>query len=842
MQPDQGLAVGHETVTGLAPNVLRRLVCVCASLSAFRYFPSYARRLLKVASPGLLRAGFKRSAHWAHPAAALFAFATDVVKPMLPHCTVWVFLAMLAGLACLVLLVRRKMIATEVGTGLIVFCLMTALLSMVVIGLQRIVGEEGDGAFAKVLPGIEEMQKSLGIVGTKLDAMQQSQQQEAALAAARHAEEMKILSALQENYRSTIEALSRDKGVPIAALIKILARLGETTISNDPMEIEYKLAQKADEFLRLRQQVVLLSGDDPHVHTLQREAEVALDNSDFELARTKLRQAAEIDRAAVLALTDRAKTRALEAAQSLDKSASVAILTLHYRAAEEDLADAVKLAMPYDRHGAWWLMTKQAGALLSQGDEFGDNTALTESIGIYQGSLALVSRTDETQDWATAQNNLGNALAALGERESGTAHLEEAVAAFRSALKERRRDRVPLAWAESQNNLGLVLATLGKRESGTAHLTEAVAALRSALKERRRDRAPLAWAESQNNLGLVLATLGERESGTAHLTEAVVAFRAALTEHTRDRVPLEWATAQNNLGNALQTLGERESGTAHLEEAVAAYRSTLTERTRDRVPLLWAATQINLGNALQRLGERESGTARLAEAVAAYRASLTEITRDRAPLDWATAQNDFGSALTTLGGRESGTAHLTEAVVAFRAALTERTRDRVPLLWAATQMNLGTALGSLGDRESGTAHLEEAAAAFHAALTEQTRERVPLLWAMTQMNLGTALGALGGRESGTAHLEEAVVAFRAALTENTRERVPLEWATAQNNLGFTLAALGKRERGTTRLKEAVTTWEACLRVTKAIWPREKVESILFQINQERIEISKRSSK
>ena len=39
-------------------------------------------------------------------------------------------------------------------------------------------------------------------------------------------------------------------------------------------------------------------------------------------------------------------------------------------------------------------------------------------------------------DWAMTQNNLGNALSTLGERESGTARLEEAVAAYRAALKE----------------------------------------------------------------------------------------------------------------------------------------------------------------------------------------------------------------------------------------------------------------------------------------------------------------------------------------------------------------------------------------------------------------------
>ena len=48
----------------------------------------------------------------------------------------------------------------------------------------------------------------------------------------------------------------------------------------------------------------------------------------------------------------------------------------------------------------------------------------------------------------TTQNNLGNALSTLGERESGTARLEEAVAAYRAALEERTRERVPLDWAD----------------------------------------------------------------------------------------------------------------------------------------------------------------------------------------------------------------------------------------------------------------------------------------------------------------------------------------------------------------------------------------------------------
>jgi tetratricopeptide (TPR) repeat protein len=79
-------------------------------------------------------------------------------------------------------------------------------------------------------------------------------------------------------------------------------------------------------------------------------------------------------------------------------------------------------------------------------------------------------------DWAITQNNLGNALTSLGERESSTTRLEEAVAAYREALKETTRERVPLDWAWTQNNLGTALKMLGDRESGTVRLKEAVAA------------------------------------------------------------------------------------------------------------------------------------------------------------------------------------------------------------------------------------------------------------------------------------------------------------------------------------------------------------------------------
>jgi hypothetical protein len=72
------------------------------------------------------------------------------------------------------------------------------------------------------------------------------------------------------------------------------------------------------------------------------------------------------------------------------------------------------------------------------------------------------------------QNNLGNALLALGERECGTARLKEAIAAYREALKERTRERTPLD-AASFGNVGVARMLPAERRNAAAGVEPALA-------------------------------------------------------------------------------------------------------------------------------------------------------------------------------------------------------------------------------------------------------------------------------------------------------------------------------------------------------------------------------
>ncbi len=145
-----------------------------------------------------------------------------------------------------------------------------------------------------------------------------------------------------------------------------------------------------------------------------------------------------------------------------------------------------------------------------EGDKKGVNFSLEIAILLARRMSETARDVDER---GNAANLLGNALWALGERESGTARLEAAVTAYGEALQERTRARVPLDWAMTQNNLGAALEALGQRESGTARLEQAVAAYTEALQEYTSEAAPYYHDVAQGNLARAQALLDARRKG-----------------------------------------------------------------------------------------------------------------------------------------------------------------------------------------------------------------------------------------------------------------------------------------------------------------------------------------
>jgi hypothetical protein len=85
-------------------------------------------------------------------------------------------------------------------------------------------------------------------------------------------------------------------------------------------------------------------------------------------------------------------------------------------------------------------LNSEAATLYKYGRDHGSNVHLTALITLRRKLFDAASSEDER---GIAHNDLGTALATLGERESGTARLEEVVAAYRAALEELTRECRP---------------------------------------------------------------------------------------------------------------------------------------------------------------------------------------------------------------------------------------------------------------------------------------------------------------------------------------------------------------------------------------------------------------
>ncbi len=329
--------------------------------------------------------------------------------------------------------------------------------------------------------------------------------------------------------------------------------------------------------------------------------------------------------------------RALIAAIAQDHQRAA---TLYADAAAEAGEDA---SLQWRYHG------QQAAILADLGREFADDTALQQSIDLYENTvLPLTSESEKPQDWATTQHDLGNALGVLAQRQGGTWMLEKAIRAFEAALTKRPRLQLPLEWAQTQNSLGNALGILGQRQKDTEMLERSRQAFESALEEYTQAQSPHEWASTQNNLGAILLALGQQKNDARLLKEAVEAYKQVLQEWGRDRVPLDWATTLDHLGTALRLLGEKRKGSQTLKQSVAAYHNALAERTRERVPQEWAMTQNNLGTALHKLGEREGHTPTLEQAMTAFENALLEWPQEKLPMTWAMTMANLASTQKTL--------------------------------------------------------------------------------------------------------------------------------------------------------------------------------------------------
>ncbi len=283
--------------------------------------------------------------------------------------------------------------------------------------------------------------------------------------------------ALLVHLRAIIPANSR---FPAEAVARFLAILREQPVED--AKLADRFAQIAEQHVQLLQEIRQFRVGDPEVQALRDAAAAALQGApDHDLARAKLEEARRLVQAKRMAAARVLADQQREEAALVRGQARIEAARLRFAEAARLYEEAAGLLPAADRDRRGADLVTAGLRWTDQGRDFGDNPALERAITTYRAALEERTRARVPLDWAATQNNLGNALTTLGERESGTARLEEAVAAYRAALEERTPARVPLQWALTQHGLAHALERLAERRQNPAQMAEALACMQGAI-------------------------------------------------------------------------------------------------------------------------------------------------------------------------------------------------------------------------------------------------------------------------------------------------------------------------------------------------------------------------
>lgn len=410
----------------------------------------------------------------------------------------------------------------------------------------------------------------------------------------------------------------------------------------------------------------------------------------------------------------------------------------------------------------------------------------------YEVVATVFTREGFPEQWATLQNNLGNAYSdrLQGERAG---NLEKAIACFENALQVRIPQGYPEQWATLQNNLGNAYSDRLQGDPAQ-NLELAIACYHNALQVRTRDTLPQEWAATQNNLGRAYShrLKGERAE---NLELAIACYLSALQIYNRKSDPRRWATTQNNLANAYsdRLRGDRAE---NLEKAIECYQRALQVRTREALPGQWATTQNNLGRAFS---ERLKGNKvdNVEAAIACFQNAQQVHSRRKFPERWAAIQTHLGRAYSLrLQGEHSD--NVEAAIACYQKALLVYNRKKFSDRWAMLNTYLGRVL-SEHLKGNKAMNLSSAIACYQNALQVYTRDKSPERWAMLQTYLGRAFcdryaalttGGLSSQQEAEEHLLRAVRCYQKALGVYNREANPQNYAKTLFYLGLTYKAQG----------------------------------------------------
>ena len=243
---------------------------------------------------------------------------------------------------------------------------------------------------------------------------------------------------------------------------------------------------------------------------------------------------------------------------------------------------------------------------------------LRKAICAFKNAAAVLTESEDPEDWATAHNNLG--LCRLEERlelpvDEWCRLVDAALAAFAKAFTVRTEEKYPAQWAETVINTGLAFLIKGQyldQFPAVLATVQAIDAFETAIRKSVEIGDEWRAATGTDCLAAALRQEAHLVGGhevTDRLEVSAAAYMRAQLVFTEQDSPARWSMSQVNIGNIRTDRGRLlggEKGASELRAAIDAYRGALKYRCERDTPAEWALTQTKLGVAHAVLADNET--------------------------------------------------------------------------------------------------------------------------------------------------------------------------------------------------------------------------------------------
>jgi len=171
-----------------------------------------------------------------------------------------------------------------------------------------------------------------------------------------------------------------------------------------------------------------------------------------------------------------------------------------------------------------------------------------------QEALKIYNQTEFPIEYATVQNNLGNAYFRLTEIDYQSKNFKYAIEAYQQALIVWSPELLPILSANTYNNLGNAYLKLAKIEDQVGNCQKAAQAFEKTLEVYILKQYPLNFAIAQDNLKTAYSMISELENSLEIYKQTFQACEAALKVFTKRRFPKKYRLLKYEVDNLVKLL------------------------------------------------------------------------------------------------------------------------------------------------------------------------------------------------------------------------------------------------------------------------------------------------